>query len=483
MDSLHQVADFVSKPPIGSASIGQLLADSPDLLELLPIAIYGCDAKGRVQFFNQRAAALWGRSPRIGDDTELFCGSFKLYGLDGAEISREEAPMAHVLRTGEPVHGKEAEVERPDGTRVIAMVHIDPVKDGDGNLIGAINCFHETTELYRAKKTIAEGGEIFRQLLEALPTAIYTTDAHGRITFYNKAASELAGREPTLGSDEWCVTWHLYQPDGTPLPHGECPMAVALKENRAVRGIEAIAERPDGTRVPFMPFPTPLRDISGKLVGAVNMLIDISDQKAAEAGQRILFDELNHRVKNNMQMLQALLRSAERETESDEAKAVLADAERRVATMAAAQQVLYNPQSSAEFSAREFIDLICRTARQTFGKSVEITCDGGLGVISNDAAVPLALILNELFTNAVKYGKGDNEKASIMVSLKENGGNWQLRMEDHGAGFSLEAPKRRSSGLGLITGLANQLGGSLTVENNGGAVCTVTFPSHRAEPR
>ena len=122
----------------------------------------------------------------------------------------------------------------------------------------------------------------FRAVLDALPAAVYTTDAEGRVTYYNQAAANLAGREPELGTDEWCVTWRLYNTDGTPLPHDRCPMAVAIKENRAVRGAEAIMERPDGTRVPFTPYPTPLRDASGALIGAVNMLVDVSDRKLVE---------------------------------------------------------------------------------------------------------------------------------------------------------------------------------------------------------
>jgi hypothetical protein len=70
----------------------------------------------------------------------------------------------------------------------------------------------------------------------------------------------------------------LYQPDGTPLPHDQCPMAIALKEDRLIRGTEKIAERPDGTRVSVMPFPTPLHDATGTLVGGVNMLLDTTTQ-------------------------------------------------------------------------------------------------------------------------------------------------------------------------------------------------------------
>jgi PAS domain S-box-containing protein len=120
------------------------------------------------------------------------------------------------------------------------------------------------------------------ELLEALPVAVYTTDAEGRITFFNQAAAELWGHRPELGSDQWCGSWRLYWPDGRPLPHDQCPMALTLKEGKPVRGIEAIAERPDGTRVNFLPFPTPLRDASGRLTGAINLLMDITDRHQAE---------------------------------------------------------------------------------------------------------------------------------------------------------------------------------------------------------
>jgi PAS domain S-box-containing protein len=115
-----------------------------------------------------------------------------------------------------------------------------------------------------------------------LPAAIYATDAAGRITFYNEAAALLWGCRPEIGKSEWCGSWKLYWPDGTPLPHDECPMAVTLKTGRPVRGMEAVAERPDGTRVPFMPYPSPLYDAAGKLVGAVNMLVDLTDRLRAE---------------------------------------------------------------------------------------------------------------------------------------------------------------------------------------------------------
>jgi len=127
-----------------------------------------------------------------------------------------------------------------------------------------------------------DGEPLFRQLLELLPAAVYTIDAAGRITVFNEAAADLWGCRPTLGTSEWCGSWRLYWPDGRPMRHDECPMAVALKEGRPIRGAEAAAERPDGTRVPFLAYPTPLRDRSGALTGAVNMLIDITERKRSE---------------------------------------------------------------------------------------------------------------------------------------------------------------------------------------------------------
>ncbi len=126
------------------------------------------------------------------------------------------------------------------------------------------------------------------RLLDLLPAAVYVTDTDGRITYYNDAAAALWGCRPRLNSDLWCGSWRLYWPDGTPMRHDQCSMAIAVRERRAVRGGEAIAERPDGTRVPFMAFPTPLYDASGAMVGAVNTLIDLSERQRAERASRHL---------------------------------------------------------------------------------------------------------------------------------------------------------------------------------------------------
>ena len=136
--------------------------------------------------------------------------------------------------------------------------------------------------LQGAGHSLLRGEGYFRDVLEALPAALYVTDAVGLITYYNAAAAALWGHHPALGESQWCGSWKLYWPDGSFLPHDQCPMAIALKEQRSNSGMEAVAERPDGLRVPFIAYPTLLYDGSGATIGAVNMLVDITDRKRAE---------------------------------------------------------------------------------------------------------------------------------------------------------------------------------------------------------
>jgi PAS domain S-box-containing protein len=142
----------------------------------------------------------------------------------------------------------------------------------------------------KALADLVPGGEaIFREMVEVLPVAIYTTDAQGLLTYFNDAAVRLSGRVPELGTDQWCVTWKIFQADGTPLPHDQCPMAVALRGGEVPDGVECIAERPDGTRFWFTPYPAVLRDGDGRIMGGVNVLIDITERKTAEMEARERF--------------------------------------------------------------------------------------------------------------------------------------------------------------------------------------------------
>jgi PAS domain S-box-containing protein len=139
-----------------------------------------------------------------------------------------------------------------------------------------------TAKALKAISLLRGNGDDWGEILDALPVAIYITDAEGRLTYFNPAAEKLSGRKPELGVDKWCVTWRLFEPDGTPLPHNKCPMALALQGGAVASGIECIAERPDGSRFWFTAFPGVLRDDDGTITGGINMLVDITSRKNAQ---------------------------------------------------------------------------------------------------------------------------------------------------------------------------------------------------------
>ena len=124
------------------------------LFEQLPFAVYVCDRDGLVLRYNRRAAELWGRSPKLGDPNERFCGSYRMFRPDGSLLPHHQCPMADVLRTGVSVREQEVHIERPDGLRGIALVDIEAIKDSDGNVVGAVNCFQDITERKRSEAQI-----------------------------------------------------------------------------------------------------------------------------------------------------------------------------------------------------------------------------------------------------------------------------------------------------------------------------------------
>jgi len=434
------------------------------------IAISEVDEHGRLLRVNETACAITGYSR----EELLKLTIFDVTHPDDREPDHETFERQTVEAGNR--YGVEKRLIRKDGRTIWVAVPSSAVRDGAGQFRYGIRVMRDITAQRRAQEALAASERRFRELLEALPAAVYTTDAVGRVTFSNQAAADLAGSAPQADSEAWWRGWRLFHADGSPLASDESPMAVTLREGKPVPGTEALLERPDGTRVPFIAYPTPLADEHNELIGAVNMLVDISARKQAEANQKMLLDELNHRVKNNMQMLHALLRTAQRETQSAEARAVLADASQRVGAMAAAQQVLYAAGNPVAYSARDFLEGVCAGARQAFADNINIEiADCAADHLSNDTAMPLALILNELLTNAAKHGGNGHGEGAIRVGLTKGLDSFELTVEDDGPGFDLGDISRRSSGLGLVSGLARQLGGAFKVERSGGARCRVQF--------
>lgn len=440
--------------PIPSLTFKQALAGGQGLLDSLPIGVYTCDLAGRLVQYNLKAADLWSRAPAIGE-------------------TLADSAMTEVLHGAKPVRDREAIVDRPGGGNLVILSNIDPLFDADGTLIGAVGCLQDVTESRRAGAKLHDREQSFRDLLEALPAAIYTTDAEGKVTFFNRAAAELAGREPKLGEDEWCVTWRLYNTDGTPLPHDQCPMAQALKRGEPIRGAEAIVERPDGVYFPMIPYPTPLRDADGKLVGAVNVLVDISERKKAELRQKALVDEINHRVKNTLATVQSLagqtLRGAAVPQE------VCDTFEARLLALSRVHD-----QLSQEQWERAEIETILKDVFSPYrqGRADRIRLGGSPVRLAPKAALTLAMVLHELATNAVKYGALSAPEGILTVTWRQ-AADGMLHIDWQEAGRPPVAPPR-ADGFGmrlLKRGIEQELAGAAHLAfEPAGVHCTIDIP-------
>jgi two-component sensor histidine kinase len=195
----------------------------------------------------------------------------------------------------------------------------------------------------------------------------------------------------------------------------------------------------------------------------------------AELRQQLL-DELNHRLKNNLQLIYGILHTAYRNTHNSEAREVLSDTSRRIGAMVAAQQIFYSVHNGTNVNGRRLVEAVCANARAFFGSGVSINYEAAPGCLPKEAAMPLALALNELLTNAAKHGADEHGVVAIDVGLSAGSGEIELFVQDCGCGFDLGEVRARSSGLGLVTRLAQRLKGRFTVERQRGARCTVKFP-------
>ncbi|NEJ73413.1 PAS domain S-box protein [Rhizobium phaseoli] len=439
--------------------------------EAATIGIAEADSEGRLLRVNDALCVMLGRSRE-----QLLSTTFFDYTHEG---DRDEDATLYARQISGEIDNYvlRKRAARPDGMMVYLDVYSSSVRDASGSFRYGVRVLHDVTVAKQMEDQIRESEQHMRDLLEALPAAVYTTDATGRITFYNNAAVEMSGRTPQVG-DMWCVTWRLYNTDGTPLPHDQCPMATALKENRPVRGAEAIAERPDGRRVPFIPYPTPLRDADGKLIGAINMLVDITERKQSENRQRILIDELNHRVKNTLATVQSLARQTARYAES------LADYSERFEARLLALSRAHDLLTRRQWDTAP-LDALAREVLMPLIGDVthRVQFDGTSVNLDSRTALSLTMALNELATNAIKYGALSSQtgRLSVMWRVEEERGlqpTVVLEWREYG-GPQVTPPTRRGIGSRLMERcIERDLGGEFDLAfEPSGVVCRMSIPA------
>jgi PAS domain S-box-containing protein len=352
------------------------------------------------------------------------------------------------------------------------------VRGAAGRAVRLLGITRDITARKFAERKLKESERKFRDLLGALPTAVYVTDPVGHITYYNAAASELWGVKPELGTSEFCGSWKLYWPDGTPLPHHECPMAMALREKRPIRGVEAVAERPDGTRVPFLPFPTPLFDGSGVLTGGINLLVDISERKRAEERQCALNAELDHRVKNVLATVAAIISQAPKDGSLAD---FVTSLDGRIKSLSRTHELL----SRRHWSNISLAEIAQRELEPYAGGNTDI--GGPLVAMQPEAAQAVAMVLHELATNAAKHGVFSQRRGRVLLRWwwQRNGSHDRLAIEwKEVGGPPVLATSRPSYGTAIIRELIPfELGGAANLTfSSEGITCRLEIPSKWVSP-
>src|SRR6266446_5845217 len=260
------------------------------LVELMPVAVYVCDTSGIIQSYNTRAVELWGREPKLGDTAQRYCGSLRLYSPDGKLVSHEESKMAEVLRTGVQARDLEVVVERPDGSCITVLVNIAPLRNGDGELIGAMNCFQDITGRKLAVDALKRAEDRIRLVIDTIPTMAWSLRPDGVLDFVNQRWLDYSGlsfedaiKEPmrVMHPEDLSRSTEKWLKD---MAAGE-PSEDEMRLRRA-----------DGEYRWFLVRTAPLRDGQRNLVKWYGVSIDIDDRKRAESQSWTLLDAIPQQI-------------------------------------------------------------------------------------------------------------------------------------------------------------------------------------------
>ena len=418
------------------------------LFEMGPVATYFCGASGVIQDFNRRSAELWGREPATGDDNERFCGSVKIFRPDGSYMPHAQSPMADVL-SGKVSNARDVEVhfERPDGTQIIAVLNIRPLKNQRGEITGAINSFFDVTERRAAQEAVRASEAKFRMLFEYIDEGFCTlqkleTGAGERSDFrylsanagfekqtgvggvVGKTIREMFPKEP----EEWFDTYDAVMTTGEP---------IRFERHLASQGrtLELFAFR--------------FEDEAVLKVGVI--FLDVSLRKHHEGQQELLLKEMDHRVKNLFAIIGGMVTLSARSANTP--KELAETVQGRVGALASAHQLIRPKHSAAEATKRETtLGELVRKVLSPYadpvgtGDSARTEIEGPEIPIGAGASTNVALVVHELATNAAKYGALSVPGGRVHISWTLISGRLVLTWEEKDGPVVTGPPEREGFG-------------------------------------
>jgi PAS domain S-box-containing protein len=276
----------------GLATLLGVAALDRRILEALSDGVVLQDAEGKILDCNPSAGRILGLNQLELIGLTSSDPSWRITAEDGQRLESEDHPAMTALRTGRAVEGFVMCVEtRSDGARWIAMSSHPLFVNGEGApATHVVTSFGDITAVKLAERRSSL--QRMHDLLEALPVPIYTVNAKGYVTYSNTAAETFWGSVSGSARRRWCGSTKLFTLDGVAVAAKHSAMARCLGQGAPIRGEQLVVQRADGSRAVIQDYPTPLFGPEGRLTGGVNMLVDISDIKAAETRQAALIEQL-----------------------------------------------------------------------------------------------------------------------------------------------------------------------------------------------
>ena len=414
---------------------------------------------GRVDFVNEAGRRLVGLTDLADARAHRI--------LDFFAPEEHARVLADVLPSAERDGFWEGELHFRDfatGADVPVHYTIFPVRDGRGAVLGYGTVTRDLTEQHRARQALQASEASLRAVLDTVPVGIlFAAAPSGRIIGGNRRLEEIL-RHPVLPSpdSDSYGEWVAFHEDGRLIEAAEYPLSRIIREGLEHAEMRCQYQRGDGTTVWIEIAGAPMRDEAGTVVGAVVAVADIDARRKAEAQQELLNNELSHRMKNLLAMVQAIAASTLRgATDIEAARDVLGS---RLVALGKAHDVLLGGTAESAFLAavvREGVGVQESAGRRVAfaGPDVEI---GG------KAALSLALTLHELTTNAVKYGSLSMPDGEVAVTASLVGPTHAQRLRitwTERGGPPVVPPSRKGFGSRLIErGLTAQVGADLVLD-------------------
>ena len=436
--------------PLQTALLKSFLELDQAILDALPIGVYACDVDGQILRVNRRAIELWGRAPKLLDPAQRFCGSFRLESLDGEFIPPNETPMARAVLAGESFQGVEAVVQNPDGKRWVARVDVAPLRDdAAGLVVGAINCFQDVTPEHEMRLSLVRQQRTFELAMVASRMGTWRYTLADNICVYDENAQLLYGLTQARFHHDKDGVEAKFHPDDMDLMWTRVAKALDPKGDGRY-DVEYRVKQLDGSWRWLSAWG--LVEFEGKgsdrkPVAITGASRDLSERKQAEEKQRLLANELNHRVKNSLATVQSIINQTLRGAEDVESARAAVDA--RIVALAGAHDLL----TDRSWAGADLADIIS-SALAPFVTN-HIVLDGPSLHISPSQALALSLALHELATNATKYGALSRPEGRIQLSWKVLNGRLNLSWREVG-GPPVVAPTRRGFGSRLIENALNR---------------------------